>query len=31
MVNEPFEKLVDWWQYAAVIQRETVTVMVGVT
>jgi hypothetical protein len=23
----PFEKLLDWWQYTAVTQRETVTVM----
>jgi hypothetical protein len=26
-IRGPFEKFVDWWQYAAVLQREVVTVM----
>jgi hypothetical protein len=26
-VGRPFEKFVDWWQCAAVLQREAVTVM----
>jgi hypothetical protein len=26
-LREPFEKFVDWWQCAAVMQREAVTVM----
>jgi hypothetical protein len=26
-IQGPFEKLVDWWKYAAVMQRELVSVM----
>jgi hypothetical protein len=27
IIREPFEKFVDWWQCAAVMQRKAVTVM----